>query len=227
MSLDLLAWSEGALRPIAATDWAAVVASFLGAGFRIDLPVAKRHEAARHERARVDTLADLLGTVLDSAVWEVVTQAHPEHPIEVQGGWPRSFEGEAEVHVAVRPIRESLEKRTACVLPHPASRGPTRGLPTISRLADEVALRGVTAAVGIWSDPDGIVVTSTAGPVVAQHADGSWALGSDSHTWLACTIAENRGAQRDLLVEDLAKARRLGVVRRALGVQEISLVESQ
>jgi hypothetical protein len=223
LTFDLLVWTDGALEPVTAAEWAGVAATFLGVGFRIDLPAGERSEAERHERARVDHLATLLGTSLPSASWEAATQAHPREAIEVVGGWPRSFDGDEVARIATQPIRERLEPSRASLLTTAASLRPTRGLPTISRLADEVALRGSDADVGIWADAGAAVVSSTAGPVLAQRADGSWAMGSDSHTWLACTIAADRGARRDLTVEDLASARNLGVIRRALGVQPIIL----
>ncbi|GAC1385631.1 MAG: hypothetical protein NVSMB48_22940 [Marmoricola sp.] len=224
MTLDLLACADGTLSPITSAAWAGVVATFLGAGFRIDLPAGERPEAQRHEGARVASLATLLGTSLPADVWTLATQAHPDQPIEIMGGWPRSFREDDAFRIAVRPVRERLEPRTASVLAMAAPPRLTRGLPTISRLADEVALSGIDAEVGIWADGAGAVVTSTAGPVLAQRADGTWSMGSDSATWLACTTAADLGAERNLTVDDLGSARSLAVVRRALGVQALSLV---
>lgn len=224
MTTDLLAWTDGTLRPITDTDWAEIAASFLGAGFRIDLPPGARGEAVIHERARVERLAHLLGESLPQAAWEVAVQTHPDLPVEVLGGWPRSATGDAPGCVAVRVVQERLGRGTAVVLADVVAPGPTRGLPTISRLADEVALAGVDAGVGIWADSEGGVVTSTAGPVLAQRGDGSWAMGSDSATWLAGTIVAERGATRGLRVDDLRSAQLLGVIRRAVGVQAIRLM---
>ena len=218
-----LAWNNGTPSEVTEADWAAVSASFLGAGFRFDLPGADRHRAARHERGRVERLAQCLGSTIPTAVWDAVVGAHPGHPIEIEGGWARSYTSEAPCWIAARPVTDSLDTRTAAILPTPAHPRPSRGFPTISLLADQAALRAIDAEVGIWVHPHGEVVTSTAGPVIAQRPDGTWALGSDSQTWLARAIAAERGAGADLTVEDLRAATFVGVVRRALGVMPLSL----
>ena len=218
-----LAWHDGILSEATDADWATASANFLGAGFRIDLPAEDRTSAASHEQGRVDQLAERLGTTVPDAAWNAVVEAHPGYPIEIEGGWPRTYTGEGRCWVSARRVTDDLEHRTASILSTPAHPRPSRGLPTISRLADEIALRTIDAEIGIWADSHGGVVTSTAGPVIAQRADSTWTMGSDSQTWLTRRIAEERGADTDLTIEDLRAALFVGAVRRALGVQPLSI----
>jgi hypothetical protein len=112
---------------------------------------------------------------------------------------------------------------TATVLSGRRHPRATDGLPTYSRLSDDVALRAVGRDCGLWADPDGRIVTSTAGPVIAQRADGQWVTGTDATRWLAHRLADEQRAAPELQIDDLATARSLGVIYRAQGVRALAL----
>lgn len=221
----ILAWHDGTPHDLTETAWAQVCASFLGAGFRVDLPGGpQRPEATAHELNRVRQVAELIGADLPISDWERATTAHADADVELVGGWPRSYAGRSGTWMAALPLSAEKPITTGAFLPCPTHRRPTSGLPMFSRLADEVALAEIDADCGLWADLEGRVVTSTAGPILAQRSDGGWAMGTESSTWLASRIATERGATLDLRVDDLPAARFLAVVRRASEIQQITYV---
>ncbi|MGN6721519.1 MAG: hypothetical protein ACTHJM_02775 [Marmoricola sp.] len=219
----ILAWHDGAPHDLTPTEWAEICAGFLGSGFRVDLPSgSQRREAAAYELDRVRRVAELLGAGLVAAEWEQAATSHPDAEVEITGGWPRSYADESRMWVTAIPLGDEPTITTIAVLPEPAHQRPTSGLPMFSRLADEVALAHVDVDCAIWADSAGRVVTSTAGPILAQRVDGRWAMGSESGSWLYSRLAADRGATGDLMVDDLATARFIGVVRRAREVQQVA-----
>lgn len=219
----MLAWHDGTTHTLAASEWAGLCSTFLGAGFRIDLPGGpQRTEAAAHERGRVARVADLLGTDLTDSGWQSAAQSHPDNEIEVIGGWPRTYLEPSTLWVSARRVDAEPDLSTAALFPSPAHPRPTTGLPMFSRLGHEVALAAIDADCGIWADPEGRIVTSTAGPIIAQRADGTWATGTDAAGWLATRVALERSARPDLRAEDLISTRYLGLIRRARGVQPLT-----
>lgn len=211
--MTIRAWRNGDAHTLSEAEWAEICATFLGCGFRVDLPGdPDRDDAARHEAGRVRRIADILGADLPEAAWELATAALPDRSVEVLGGWPRTYAGERAWWIAALPIGDDRDPTTAEVLPRPRSTSPTSGLPMFSRLMDEVALSTIQADCGLWADTDGSIVTSTAGPIIAQRAEGGWALSTESGGWAATRAAAQRGATTDLHVEDLATARLIGVI---------------
>lgn len=222
MTVD--AWSEGTTHALSETDWAGLCASFLGSGFRVDLPAGPdRLDAARHEADRIRRIADLVGATLSEADWEHASSTLPGESIEVVGGWPRTYAGLPTLWIASFPVVDQ-GIATATVLPVPWHETPTSGLPTFSRLADEVVLERVRADCGIWATADGSVVTSTAGPIVAQRADGHWATGRDVGSWLGSRFVSERRATADLAVGELATLPFLGVIRRAHEIVRVTYI---
>lgn len=220
---DVLVWHAGATRTMSASVWAGICSTFLGAGFRVDLPGgALRAEAAHHEHARVREVAKLLGAPFNDVAWTSVVDVEPEADVEIVGGWPRNYDAAPALWVTARRVDAEPDLATGTLLSERVHPSPTTGLPMFSRLRDAVALSTVAADCGIWADPDGGIVTSTAGPIIAERVDGTWATGSASSTWLATRIALQRGASGDLHVDDLASVRSLGVVRRARDLQSLT-----
>lgn len=225
MSDVVTAWQSGIAHTLTGSDWAGVCSTFLGAGFRVDLPGgSRRPEAVEHEVERVRRVSDLLGTHFSESDWISAARSHPELDIEVVGGWPRTYAGASTLWVAACLVGEESAPREAVLLPSPRYPGPTSGLPMYSRMRDEVALTAVEADCGIWADPDGRIIASTAGPLVVERADGTWATGTESSGWLATCVSLERSATPDLHVDDLATARYVGLIRRARTVQPLDLV---
>lgn len=221
----ILAWHDGAAHHLTPREWAEVCASFLGAGFRVDLPGGRaRSEASHYELDRVRQIGELIGAAVPASGWDRAAAFDADVDVEVIGGWPRTYSGESAMWIATLAAIDHGAVTTGALLPSPWRRRPTGGLPMFSRLADDVALAGVEADCGLWADTDGRVVTSTAGPILAQRVDGSWATGTDSSTWLAHRVAAERGATPDLCVEDLQAARFVGVVWRAHEIQSLTYV---
>lgn len=222
MTDAVLAWQNGEAHTFSADEWATICASFLGFGFRIDLPAgADRGEAATYELGRLHQIAALLGASVVEADWELAASSHPEVDVELVGGWPRSYSGASAWWVAVvaAPAPELIT--TATLIETPLQPRPSSGLPVFSRLAAAAALASVSADCGVWSDAEGLVVTSTAGPVIAQCADGHWAMGTESYSWLARREAVAREARPDLCVTDLESVRFLGLIERARALQPL------
>lgn len=214
----------GTLQEIPARQWATLCASFLGAGFRIDLPQGPdRSAAASHELARVRRLADLLGLEVTDEDWHAAARDHGDVDVELIGGWPRAYSSTPQMWVAAIPV-EPATIATTMLISLPVATSPTRGLPTLSRLADEVALRSIHADCGLWADRTGAVVSSTAGPVIAQRSDGRWVTGVETGTWLASRMSIEHRARPELTVDDLEAAPFLGLIHRAIGVLPLTYV---
>lgn len=225
MTDTVLAWHDGSLHHLSRAEWASVCASFLGSGFRVDLPSgAQRDEAADYELGRVLKVAELMGAPVSSTDWQQAVHSHADLDVEVTGGWPRAYSGTSSMWIATEPIPDEPAIETAAPLPSRAHPRPTTGLPLFSRLADELALTSVEADCGLWIDPDGRVVRSTAGPIIAQRADGRWATGTDTATWLGRRTIAEHDATPDLRIEDLDAAPFVGLIRRARGVLPLVLV---
>ncbi|MGN6161613.1 MAG: hypothetical protein ACTHOG_07900 [Marmoricola sp.] len=222
MSDPVVTRTQGTTVELAATAWASLCASFLGAGFRVDLPPgAERAVAAEYELARVDRLATLLGHRVPLAEWHDAVLDHPDRHVEICAGWPRMYGEPPRLWITSRPVVGEHPASTAAIVAARRAPRATDGLPTFSRLEDEQVLATTEADCGLWADHQGILVTSTAGPVIAQRADGSWVTGRDTAPWLAQRIAGEYGAIPDLGVDDLATARSVAIIRRADGIQPV------
>ena len=202
-------WSAG--EPVT-TDhgaWSVAVAEFLGCGFRVAVPRGGGLAALDAARGRAEELACLLGATFDPAPWVAAAEEVGDGaPLLLEGGWESVFRGplgppltRVVLGEGPGPEREAV----AVELPWRAGVGPLASLPLISTHEQRAALEHLgtehpdQSCVGLWRTPDGRLVDTTAGSVLARDEDGRWLHPEPGagvvESWLSNRIHEELAAR--------------------------------
>lgn len=215
-------WHDGAEAPRA--GWSEAVASFLGGGFRVTVPLLPEALAFARDQAR-HTL-DVLGIGWDEAPWTAI--APWTGAVEISGGASydaqrRAF-GPPWTHARSVPLPATTAAEAGAVdLPWAwSSDSALAGLPLISALEEAAAARHLKrGTVGLWWNHRDELCTSTAGPLLLRAEDG-WvhpderAAAVPSWAWAAEAAA--RGSRPVRVDRDL-----LGRAREVLAVSPLGV----
>lgn len=175
-----LTWVDGDQVDCPSREWAARVAGFLGCGFRVVVPAGpERAGGLRRAHQLADQVASVVGGTLDEEPWR-----HLEREAgvwEVVGGWTHQFRapaGACATRITPLPTPDARWRWAPSVtLPWTVNaHSPVTGLPMVSGHDPAAATRHLAehapGTVGLWTDGEGHLVDTTAGPPLLLTARG-------------------------------------------------------
>ncbi len=238
-----LVWVAGTRTPVTEGDWADTAATFLGAGYRMMLPIVPdRDGPVRFHRKLAQKVALTLGARFDPAPWQyLATNAVPVGAVvEVIGGWPSTGPPEARLDdsppwtaiVELAPAPHDAAYRRGVTLPWASNpHSPTTGLPMLSRLDEQQAgryLRKVGATVGLWMNTTGNLSGSTAGVPLIPTGKRSWVFPDRSagivSNWVFWALADALSALPQSITADVLGS--TGTVAAISGAGAVTVLTS-
>lgn len=202
-------WLDGRAVQLDAREWSVRVAEFLGFGFRVSVPAGAGEQALLHARSQADDLAALLDARIDDVAWDASRSLVGRGlPVVLEGGWESVFRGPPGpplTRIRLGRTPAPLRRLGAVELPWRVATGsPLSSLPVISTHEQRVAERWLAdghpaGAVGLWCTPQGALVGSTAGSLLACSADGRWMHPAPGpgvvEQWLTSRVAAALGSR--------------------------------